>query len=93
VRWAPGCCRRRSYSIDGEVVEGIFACDLTLAEVASLRAKQRWPFRDQSHNGMYQVATLEQFLDIALVRCPPARQLVVCVQPTCSFRAAPAQLW
>lgn len=56
----------RTYSIDGEAVTGIFAADLTLAEVKQLRAKQRWDFRDHSHDGAFSIPTLSEFLDVAL---------------------------
>jgi glycerophosphoryl diester phosphodiesterase len=45
--------RTTSYVIDGKNVSGIFACDLTLAELQSLRARQPWPFRDQQYNGRW----------------------------------------
>ncbi|KAG2448316.1 hypothetical protein HYH02_006900 [Chlamydomonas schloesseri] len=57
--------RRRTYVIDGEALTGVFSVDLTAAEVAQLRAVQPWPFRDQSHNGRYAVATLADYLHIA----------------------------
>lgn len=59
--------RRRSYVIDGEQVTGVFSVDLTAAEVATLRAVQPWPFRDQTHNGRYAVATLADYLQVARV--------------------------
>ncbi len=43
--------RARTYEVDGEKSTGVHAIDLTLAEVRTLRARQRFPFRDQSHNG------------------------------------------
>jgi len=51
--------------IDGQLVEGIFASDLTLAEVKQLRATQRWPFRDHSFDGLYGIVTFEEFVDLA----------------------------
>ncbi|EFJ52138.1 hypothetical protein VOLCADRAFT_33032, partial [Volvox carteri f. nagariensis] len=58
--------RWRTYVIDGEQVTGIFSVDLTAAEVATLRAVQPWPFRDQSYNGRFRVATLADYLEVAL---------------------------
>ncbi|XP_024388126.1 glycerophosphodiester phosphodiesterase GDPD5 isoform X2 [Physcomitrium patens] len=40
--------------------------DFTLAEIKTLRARQRFPFRDQSYNGKYQIITFEEFIKIAL---------------------------
>ncbi|PNH12368.1 Glycerophosphoryl diester phosphodiesterase, partial [Tetrabaena socialis] len=57
--------RMRTYTIDGENVTGIFSVDLTAAEVATLRAVQPWPFRDQTHNGQLSIATLADYLAVA----------------------------
>lgn len=59
--------RQRTYSIDGEQVAGVFSVDLTAAEMATLRAVQPWPFRNQSYNGRCGVPTLEQYLLVAKV--------------------------
>ncbi|GIL42946.1 hypothetical protein Vafri_771 [Volvox africanus] len=58
--------RWREYVIDGEMVAGIFSVDLTAAEVATLRAIQPWPFRNQSYNGRFRIATLADYLEVAL---------------------------
>ncbi len=63
-------------------MQGIFSTDLTLADVKSLRAVQPRPFRDQSHNGLYQVLASDiraedQALIIACIiymKCEPAQQ-------------------
>ena len=66
-------CRDRatSYIIDGERVRGIFAADLTLAEVKQLRAKQRWAFRDHSFDVQYGIVTFEEYIDLALAAKRP----------------------
>lgn len=51
--WQHFAHRAATYTIDGEASSGIFAHDLTLEELRSLRAVQRLPFRDQSHNGRW----------------------------------------
>jgi glycerophosphoryl diester phosphodiesterase len=43
--------RVRTYEVQGANVTGFFTVDFTLAEILTLRAVQRWPFRDQSYNG------------------------------------------
>jgi glycerophosphoryl diester phosphodiesterase len=58
--------RKRTKKIDGEEVTGWFTEDLTLAEIKTLRAKERLEFRDQSHNGKFEVPTFEQVIDLAL---------------------------
>ena len=56
--------RVNTYTIDGKTHTGVFAADLTLAEVKTLRAKQRWEFRDHSQDVLHPVATLSEFLDL-----------------------------
>ena len=46
--------RVTSYTIDGEVYEGVFSTDLTLAEIKTLRAVQSNEQRDPQHDGQYQ---------------------------------------
>jgi len=58
--------RIRTYEVEGETVTGYFTVDFTLEEIKTLRARQRFPFRDQSFNGKYQVLTFEEYIAIAL---------------------------
>lgn len=65
--------RRRSKTIDGQLVAGWFAEDFTLAELRTLRAKERVPaIRPQNarYDGLYQVPTLEEI--VKLVRAKEA---------------------
>lgn len=57
--------RRTTKVIDGVPVTGWFTEDFTLAEIKTLRAKERLPFRDQSFNGLYQVPTFQEVIDLA----------------------------
>ncbi len=57
--------RKATKMIDGESVTGWFTEDFTLAEIKTLRAKERLGFRDQSRNGLYQVPTLQEVIDLA----------------------------
>ena len=57
--------RRRTKWIDGREVTGWFAEDFTLAEIKTLRARERLEFRDRSFNGMFEVPTFEEVLDLA----------------------------
>lgn len=50
-------------TIDGVAETGWFADDFTLAEIKTLRAKERLPFRDQSFNGQFEVPTLQEIID------------------------------
>ena len=54
--------RKAKKVIDGETVEGWFSEDFTLAEIKTLRAKERVPFRDQSNNGKFLIPTFDQVL-------------------------------
>ena len=47
-------------------LQGVFAIDLTLAEVKQLHAKQSMAYRDQAHNRLYSIPTLQEYIDIAL---------------------------
>jgi len=57
--------RKRVRKIDGVDTDDWFAGDFTLAEIKSLRAKQAFPDRDQSHNGKYLIPTLQEVIDLA----------------------------
>ncbi|XP_020257570.1 glycerophosphodiester phosphodiesterase GDPD6-like isoform X2 [Asparagus officinalis] len=58
--------RERTYEVQGENVTGFFVVDFTLAELKSLRVKQRYKFRDQQYNGKFSIITFEEFIAIAL---------------------------
>ncbi len=51
-------------TIDGITETGWFADDFTLAEIKTLRAIERLPFRDQSYNGLYEIPTLQEIIDL-----------------------------
>ena len=57
--------RKTKKMVDGVQEEGWFASDFTLAEIKTLRAIQPMADRDQSHNGKYQIPTLDEVLDLA----------------------------
>lgn len=57
--------RKTKKVVDGVEEVGWFASDFTLAELKTLRAVQPMAERDQSHNGKYQVPTLEEVIDLA----------------------------
>ncbi|MCC5625921.1 glycerophosphodiester phosphodiesterase family protein, partial [Nostoc sp. CHAB 5715] len=56
--------RKKTVSLDGNTITGWFAEDFTLAEIKTLRAEERLPFRDQSFNGQFQVPTLTEIIDL-----------------------------
>jgi len=57
--------RKTRKTVDGKEIEGVFTEDLTLAEIKSLRAKERLPFRNQGFNGVYEILTFQEVIDIA----------------------------
>jgi glycerophosphoryl diester phosphodiesterase len=57
--------RKRVRKIDGVETDDWFAGDFTLAEIKTLRAKQAFADRDQSHNGKYQIPTFQEVIDLA----------------------------
>ncbi|KAM0937494.1 putative glycerophosphodiester phosphodiesterase [Dioscorea sansibarensis] len=58
--------RKRTYEVQGSNVTGFFVVDFTLAELKSLRVKQRYEFRDQQYNGKLPIITFEEYIAIAL---------------------------
>lgn len=56
--------RKRTQVIDGQPITGWFSEDFTLAEIRQLHARERLAFRNQTHNKLYGVATLDEILDL-----------------------------
>lgn len=57
--------RKRTVKLAGYEITDFFVCDFTLAEIKTLRAKQVMPQRDHSHDGQYEILTLEEMIDVA----------------------------
>jgi glycerophosphoryl diester phosphodiesterase len=57
--------RKTAKTIDGRRVEGYFTEDFTLAEIKTLRAKERLPFRNQGWNGYFEIPTFDEIIDLA----------------------------
>jgi len=62
--------RKITKIIDGKPITGWFTEDFTLAEIKTLKAKERLPFRDQSFNGQFLIPTFQEIID--LVKCKSA---------------------
>jgi glycerophosphoryl diester phosphodiesterase len=57
--------RRATKTIDGEAVTGWFTEDFTLAEIRTLRARERLPaLRGRALDGRFDVPTFEELLDL-----------------------------
>ena len=57
--------RNTTRKVDGVDTTDWFAGDFTLAEIKTLRAKQAFADRDQSHNGKYEIPTFQEVIDLA----------------------------
>ena len=57
--------RKTTKTIDGQAVTGWFTEDLTLAEVTTLRAKERLPFRSHAYDGQFLVPTFDDVIALA----------------------------
>ena len=57
--------RKTRKTVDGKIIDGWFSEDFTLAEIRTLRAKERLSFRQHAHDGRYAILTLQDVIDIA----------------------------
>ena len=57
--------RKRTRVIDGQSVSGWFSEDFTLAEIKTLRARERLPFRSHAYDGQFQIPTFDEVLALA----------------------------
>jgi glycerophosphoryl diester phosphodiesterase len=57
--------RKRTKRIDGENVTGWFTEDFTLAEIKTLRARERLAFRSHEFDGLFDVPTFDEIIDLA----------------------------
>lgn len=57
--------RKAVKAIDGKTVEGYFTEDFTLAEIKTLRARERLAFRNQAWNGYFEIPTFEEIVELA----------------------------
>ena len=56
--------RKKTVLVDGVAEEGFFASDFTLAEIKTLRAVMPQGFRDQVYNGLLEIPTLSEIIDL-----------------------------
>ncbi|WP_183443750.1 glycerophosphodiester phosphodiesterase [Pseudoduganella violacea] len=56
--------RKRTVNVDGEVQEGWFASDFTLAEIKTLGGTSTDAERPQQFNGKYKIATIQEIVDM-----------------------------
>lgn len=63
--------RKTTKTLEGSKIDGWFAEDFTLAEIKTLRAKERLPFRDHSNDGKFQIPTFD---DVLALRAEESKQ-------------------
>ncbi len=56
--------RKSTKTLNGTQVTAYFAEDFTLAEIKQLRAVQNFPDRNQSFNGLYQIPTFQEVIEL-----------------------------
>ena len=56
--------RRENWSVDGELQNGWFAHDFTLAEIKTLGVVATDPKRPQQYNGKFKIVTLQEIIDL-----------------------------
>ena len=57
--------RKRTATIDGINVTGWFTEDFTLAEIKTLRARERLAFRSHAYDGQFEIPTFDEVIDLA----------------------------
>jgi glycerophosphoryl diester phosphodiesterase len=57
--------RRRAVTIDGRPVNGWFAEDFTLAEIRTLRARERLASRSHAYDGQFGIPTFDEVIELA----------------------------
>jgi glycerophosphoryl diester phosphodiesterase len=68
--------RKTTKKIDGQNVTGWFTEDFTLAEIKTLRAKERLPFRNQSYNGQFEVPTFQEVINLAKKKSVETKRII-----------------
>ena len=57
--------RKRTKTVDGMSISGWFSEDFTLAEVKTLRARERLDFRSHAWDGQFEVPTFDEVIELA----------------------------
>ena len=57
--------RKTTKTIDGASVSGWFTEDFTLAEIKTLRARERLSFRSHAYDGQFQIPTFDEVIALA----------------------------
>ncbi len=57
--------RRTTKTVDGQAITGWFTEDFTLAEIKTLRAKERLAFRSHAYDGQFAIPTFDDVIELA----------------------------
>src|ERR1044071_4813152 len=57
--------RKTTKTVDGQSLTGWFSEDFTLAEIRTLRAKERLAFRSHAYDGQYGIVTFDEVIELA----------------------------
>jgi glycerophosphoryl diester phosphodiesterase len=57
--------RKKTKTVDGMSITGWFSEDFTLAEIKTLRARERLDFRNHGWDGQFEVPTFDEVIDLA----------------------------
>jgi glycerophosphoryl diester phosphodiesterase len=57
--------RKRTKTVDGESITGWFSEDFTLAEIKTLHARERLPFRSHAYDGKFLIPTFDEVIELA----------------------------
>jgi glycerophosphoryl diester phosphodiesterase len=57
--------RKRTRTVDGTSITGWFSEDFTLAEIKTLRARERLDFRSHGWDGQYEVPSFDEVIELA----------------------------
>jgi glycerophosphoryl diester phosphodiesterase len=57
--------RRTTRTIDGQTISGWFTEDFTLAEIKTLRARERLLFRSHAYDGQFAIPTFDEVIELA----------------------------
>jgi glycerophosphoryl diester phosphodiesterase len=57
--------RKRTASVDGQSITGWFSEDFTLAEIKTLRARERLAFRSHDYDGQFEIPTFDEVIELA----------------------------
>jgi glycerophosphoryl diester phosphodiesterase len=57
--------RKQTKTIDGQSITGYFTEDFTLAEIKTLRARERLAFRSHAYDGQFHIPTFDEVIALA----------------------------